>query len=155
MPYISINYSGWDSHKRHFETMKQRTADTDKAVSAFLCDLNERKLLDKTILWVSGEFGRTTKIDRNPPWNGGRNHFPRCFSALVAGGGFRGGCVVGESDETASKVVKRPVTPVDFLGSIYELCGIDPDGQLPNTIGKKITVLPPASSEGRLREIYA
>jgi len=112
-------------------------------------------LLDKTILWVSGEFGRTTKIDRNPPWNGGRNHYPRCFSALVAGGGFRGGCVVGESDETASKVVKRPVTPVDFLGSIYELCGIDPDGKMPNNVGKKLTVLPPASSEGRLREIYA
>ena len=75
--------------------------------------------------------------------------------ALVAGGGFRGGCVVGESDETASKVVKRPVSPVDFLGSIYELCGIDPDGPMPNNAGKKLTVLPPESSEGRLREIYA
>ena len=155
VPYITVNMGGWDSHKRHFETMKQRTADTDKAVAALLCDLHERKLLDKTILWVSGEFGRTTKIDRDPPWNGGRNHYPRCFSALVAGGGFRGGCVVGESNETASKVGKRPVTPVDFLGSIYELCGIDPDGQLPNKAGKKVTVLPPASTEGRLREIYA
>jgi len=63
--------------------------------------------------------------------------------------------VVGESDDTASKVGKRPVTPVDFLGSIYELCGIDPDGQMPNSVGKKLTVLPPASTEGRLREIYA
>ena len=104
---------------------------------------------------MSGEFGRTTKVDRDPPWNGGRNHYPRCFSALVAGGGFRGGCVVGESDETASKVVKRPVSPVDFLGSIYELCGIDPDGPMPNNVGKKLTILPPESSEGRLREIYA
>ena len=155
VPYVTVNMSGWDSHKRHFETMKQRTADTDKAIAALLCDLNERKLLDQTILWVSGEFGRTTKVDRDPPWNGGRNHYPRCFSALVAGGGFRGGCVVGESDETASKVVKRPVSPVDFLGSIYELCGIDPDGPMPNNAGKKLTVLPPESSEGRLREIYA
>ena len=155
VPYVTVNMSGWDSHKRHFETMKQRTADTDKAIAALLCDLNERKLLNQTILWVSGEFGRTTKVDRDPPWNGGRNHYPRCFSALVAGGGFRGGCVVGESDETASKVVKRPVSPVDFLGSIYELCGIDPDGPMPNDAGKKLTVLPPESSEGRLREIYA
>ena len=155
VPYVTVNMSGWDSHKRHFETMKSRTADTDRALAALLCDLRERKLLDRTLVWVSGEFGRTTKIDRNPPWNGGRNHFPRCFSALVAGGGFRGGCVVGESDGTASKVVSRPVTPVDFLGSIYELCGIDPDGHLPSPSRKKHTVLPPVSSAGRLREIYA
>ena len=154
VPYITVNMSGWDSHKRHFETMKQRTADTDRAVAALLCDLRDRKLLDTTILWISGEFGRTTKIDRDPPWNGGRNHYSKCFSALVAGGGFKGGCVVGESDETASKVVKRPVTPVDFLGSIYELCGINPDGPMPNPAGKKITILPPQSEHGRLKEIY-
>jgi hypothetical protein len=90
----------------------------------------------------------------DPPWNGGRNHFANCFSMLVAGGGFKGGCVVGKSDETASKPVERPVSPQDFLGSIYELCGIDPDGLMPNSKGKKLTILPPASAEGRLREIY-
>lgn len=155
VPYITVNMSGWDSHKRHFETMERRTADTDRALAALLTDLAARKLLDTTVVWVSGEFGRTTKIDRDPPWNGGRNHYPRCFSALVAGGGFKGGCVVGESDATASKVVKRPVTPVDFLGSIYERCGIDPDGPMPNNAGKKLTILPPQSKDGgRLREIY-
>ncbi|MBR6732908.1 MAG: DUF1501 domain-containing protein [Kiritimatiellae bacterium] len=155
VPYITVNMSGWDSHKRHFETMERRTADTDRALAALLTDLDARKLLDTTVVWVSGEFGRTTKIDRDPPWNGGRNHYPRCFSALVAGGGFKGGCVVGESDATASKVVKRPVTPVDFLGSIYERCGIDPDGPMPNNAGKKLTILPPQSKDGgRLREIY-
>lgn len=155
VPYITVNMSGWDSHKRHFETMGRRTADTDRALAALLTDLDARKLLDTTVVWVSGEFGRTTKIDRDPPWNGGRNHYPRCFSALVAGGGFKGGCVVGESDATASKVVKRPVTPVDFLGSIYERCGIDPDGPMPNNAGKKLTILPPQSKDGgRLREIY-
>ncbi|MBP5511498.1 MAG: DUF1501 domain-containing protein [Kiritimatiellae bacterium] len=155
VPYVTVNMSGWDSHKRHFETMRQRTSETDKAVAALLCDLHERKLLNQTLLWVSGEFGRTTKIDRNPPWNGGRGHYPRCFSALVAGGGFRGGCMVGESDATASRVVKRPVSPVDFLGSIYELCGIDPDGPMPNPAGKKVSVLPSGAPAGRLREIYA
>ena len=155
VPYITVNMSGWDSHKRHFETMERRTADTDRALAALLTDLDARKLLDTTVVWVSGEFGRTTKIDRDPPWNGGRNHYPRCFSALVAGGGFKGGCVVGESDATASKVVQRPVSPVDFLGSIYERCGIDPDGPMPNNAGKKLTILPPQSKDGgRLREIY-
>lgn len=155
VPYITVNMSGWDSHKRHFETMERRSSETDRALAALLMDLDARKLLDSTIVWVSGEFGRTTRIDRDPPWNGGRNHYPRCFSALVAGGGFKGGCVVGESDATASKVVKRPVTPVDFLGSIYERCGIDPDGPMPNNVGKKLTVLPPESKTGgRLREIY-
>ena len=155
VPYITVNMSGWDSHKRHFETMKNRTAETDRALAALLTDLADRKLLDTTVVWVSGEFGRTTKIDRDPPWNGGRNHYPTCFSALVAGGGFKGGCVVGQSDETASHVVARPVTPVDFLGSIYERCGIDPDGAMPNDVGKKLTILPPPSEHGRLKEIYA
>ena len=146
---------GWDSHKRHFETMKRRSGETDKAVAAFLRDLSERRLLDSTLVWMSGEFGRTPKVGWEAPWNGGRGHYARCFSALVAGGGFRGGCVVGESDATASVPVSRPVAPQDFLGSIYELCGIDPDGPMPNSKGKKLTILPPASAEGRLREIYA
>jgi len=155
VPYVTVNFSGWDSHKRHFETMKRRSNETDKAVAAFLKDLAARKLLDSTVVWMSGEFGRTPKVGWEAPWNGGRGHYARCFSALVAGGGFKGGCVVGESDETASKPVKRPVAPQDFLGSIYELCGIDPDGLIPNSKGKKMTVLPPQSEAGRLREIYA
>ena len=69
VPYITVNMSGWDSHKRHFETMKNRTAETDRALAALLTDLADRKLLDTTVVWVSGEFGRTTKIDRDPPWN--------------------------------------------------------------------------------------
>ena len=155
VPYITVNMQGWDSHKRHFETMKRRSGETDKAVAAFLRDLSERRRLDSTLVWMSGEFGRTPKVGWEAPWNGGRGHYARCFSALVAGGGFRGGCVVGESDATASVPVSRPVAPQDFLGSIYELCGIDPDGPMPNSKGKKLTILPPASAEGRLREIYA
>ncbi len=155
VPYITVNVQGWDSHKRHFETMKRRSNETDKAVAAFLKDLAKRNLLGSTIVWMSGEFGRTPKVGWEAPWNGGRGHYARCFSALVAGGGFKGGCVVGESDATASNPVKRPVAPQDFLGSIYELCGIDPDGLIPNSKGKKMTILPPQSEAGRLREIYA
>ena len=154
VPYITINAQGWDTHKRHFEIMKNKAAEMDKALSALITDLSERNLLDSTIIWWTGEFGRRPKVDWEAPWNGGRNHYAKCFTSLVAGGGFAGGKVVGASDETASNVVSRPVTPQDMLGSIYELCGIDPDGPLPNPIGLKTTVLPPQSQYGRLREIY-
>ncbi|MDD4097913.1 MAG: DUF1501 domain-containing protein [Lentisphaeria bacterium] len=154
VPYITINAQGWDSHKRHFETMKQRTAEMDQAVATLLQDLHEQGLLETTIVWWTGEFGRGPKIDWEAPWNGGRNHYSKCFSAMVAGGGFAGGRVVGESDAVAGEVVNRPVAPQDMLGSIYELCGIDPDGPLPNPIGLETTVLPPESPAGRLRELY-
>ena len=127
----------------------------DTAVSALLTDLKARNLLDDTIVWMTGEFGRTTKIDMDPTWQGGRHHFPRCFSALVAGGGFKGGVAVGKSDDTAANVKDRPVTPADFLGSICELAGINPDDHLPNGKGFELPVLPPASEIGRLKEIYA
>ncbi len=158
VPYISINYNGWDSHKRHFETMKRPSAEMDMAVSALLLDLKEHDLLDSTIVWLSGEFGRVPKVDRQPPWNGGRNHFPRCFSALVAGGGFKGGQVVGVSDDTSDHVKDRPVTPQDFLGSIMELAGVNPEDRLPNPKWLKEygPVMNPATKSecGRLKEIY-
>ncbi len=154
IPYITLNAQGWDSHKKHFETMKQKTAEMDQGVAALLEDLEAKGLLDTTLVWWTGEFGRTPKISWEPPWNGGRGHYAKCFSALVAGGGFQGGKVVGESDETASNVISRPVAPQDLLGSIYELCGIDPDGLLPNHIGFETSILTPESKAGRLRELY-
>ena len=158
VPYVSINHGMWDSHKRHFETMRQPTLELDMAIAGLLKDLKAHDLLDSTVVWVSGEFGRVPKVDRQPPWNGGRNHFPRCFSALVAGGGFKGGCVVGKSDETTDHVKERPVTPQDFLGSIMELAGVDPDDRLPNPKWLKEygPVMSPAvkSPCGRLKEIY-
>jgi uncharacterized protein (DUF1501 family) len=134
--------------------MKRKTEEMDKAVSTLLKDLKQKGLLDSTIVWMSGEFGRTPKIDQAPPWNGGRNHHCKCFSAMVAGGGFKGGCIVGESNEFTTAVAKRPVSPQDFLGSIYELCGVDPERELPNPKRKKLSILPKSTGEGRLREIY-
>ncbi len=154
VPYITINAQGWDTHKRHFETMKTKAAEMDRATTALITDLHDKGLLDDTIIWWTGEFGRTPKVDWDAPWNGGRNHFCKCFSAMVAGGGFAGGKVVGVSDEHAENVVSRPVAPQDMLGSLYELCGIDPDGPLPNPIGLDTTILPPESKAGRLRELY-
>lgn len=155
VPYITINASGWDTHKRHFETLNRIAPEMDRAVAALLCDLQERGLLDSTLVWWTGEFGRTPHVDWEAPWQGGRNHYCPCFSAMVAGGGFAGGKVVGASDSTASHVVSRPVTPVDLLGSIYERCGIDPSQPFPsNPLGLKAPILPDANPKTRLRELY-
>ncbi|MBO4630551.1 MAG: DUF1501 domain-containing protein [Lentisphaeria bacterium] len=155
VPYITINASGWDTHKRHFETLDRLAPEMDRAVAALICDLQERGLLDQTLVWWTGEFGRTPKVDWDPPWQGGRNHYSRCFSAMVAGGGFAGGKVIGSSDAAGENVVSRPVSPVDLLGSIYERCGINPSAMFPaNPIGLKAPILPDADPKTRLREIY-
>ena len=154
VPYITINSTGWDTHKRHFQLMRNKLQQVDQGLSALLQDLKDKGLLDTTIVWCCGEFGRQPKVSTESPWNGGRQHYGKCFSALVAGGGFMGGKIVGSSDEKAENPVDRPVYPQDFLGSIYELMGIDPDGKMPNPMGEDITVMPPQSKLGRLKEIY-
>lgn len=154
--YVTINYTGWDTHSNHFQQMRQKLPELDKGLSALIEDLYERKLLDTTIVWVTGEFGRTPKIQWEPPWNGGRGHYGNCFSVLVAGGGFKGGCVVGATDEKGEKVIDRPVYPQDLLGSIYYLLGIDPEGKFPEKFGENIRILPPiekGEKKGILKEI--
>ncbi len=146
VPYITINYKGWDTHKQHFETMRRKLPEMDKGFSALLVDLAERGLLDSTIIWWSGEFGRTPKVLWEAPWNGGRSHYGNCFSAVVAGGGFKGGHVVGASDARGEEVAERPVYPQEVLGAMLELLGIDPDGPLPNSRGLDLKVMPAAST---------
>jgi hypothetical protein len=157
VPYITINFGGWDSHTDNFKVMRQLLPDLDRGLAALLAELSEHGLLDTTIIWCCGEFGRTPKIDWGPPWNGGRNHYGKVFSALVAGGGFKGGRVVGASDAKGEEVKNRPVYPCDLLGSIYELMGIDPEGKLTNPMDLPITVTPTAADgipvAGRLKEI--
>jgi hypothetical protein len=157
VPYITINYPGWDTHKQHFQTMRQKLPELDKGFGMLLADLSDRGLLDSTIVWWSGEFGRTPKVDWQPPWNGGRGHWGRCFSAVVAGGGFKGGQVVGESDARGEDVKERPVYPCDLIGSMYELLGIDPEAKLPHPQGLEARATPSAAEGvkmgGRLTEI--
>ncbi len=157
VPYVTINFGGWDTHSENFKAMRQLLPDLDRGLATLLAELAEHGLLDTTIIWCCGEFGRTPKIDWGPPWNGGRNHYGKVFSALVAGGGFKGGQVVGASDAKGEEVKSRPVYPCDLLGSIYELMGIDPEGKLPNPLGLPITVTPTAADgipmAGRLKEI--
>ena len=158
VPYITINYQGgWDTHKQNFQVMRNRLPEMDKWLAALLQDLAASGLLESTVIWWNGEFGRTPKVDWEAPWNGGRGHWGSVFSALVAGGGFKGGHVVGSSDARGEQVRDRPVYPADLIGSIYELLGIDPQGSLPHPQGLAARVTPSAADglplAGRLKEI--
>ena len=142
--YVTINYpGGWDTHSNHFLTMRRQCPQLDQGLAALLQDLNDKGLLESTVVWCCGEFGRGPKVDWQPPWNGGRNHYGNVFSVLVAGGGFKGGCTVGSSDDKGEEVKDRPVYPIDLLGSIYKLAGIDPDSKLPHPEGFDAPVLNP------------
>jgi len=155
--FITINYGGWDTHKQHFQTMRRKLPELDKGLSTLIQDLQENGLLDSTIVWWGGEFGRTPKVQWEPPWNGGRSHFGNCFSAVLAGGGFKGGVVVGESNARGEEVKSRAVYPCDLIASMYQKLGIAPESTLPHPTGEMIRVTPTEAekvpSAGRLVEI--
>lgn len=157
VPFVTLNYKGWDTHKQHFQIMNRKLPELDQGLSMLLQDLGDHGLLDSTIVWCSGEFGRTPRVMWEAPWNGGRGHHGAVFSALVAGGGFKGGQVVGASDARGEEVKERPVYPVDLLGSFYEQLGIDGRTRLTHPEGLPAAVLPTAEegvkSGGRLTEI--
>lgn len=149
VPFVTINYKGWDTHKENFQTMRRKLPDMDKGMASLLQDLSDRGLLESTIVWWGGEFGRTPRVMYEPPWNGGRGHFGSVFSAVVAGGGFRGGQVLGASDARGEEVKERPVHPAEVLRSIYALLGIDPGARLPHPQGLDVRVSPTASEDGK------
>lgn len=157
VPYITINYQGWDTHKQHFQIMNRKLPELDKGIAALLGDLSSRGLLDSTIVWCLGEFGRTPKVQTESPWNGGRHHWGKVFSALIAGGGFKGGQVVGESDAKGEEVKTRPVYPADMIASIYGQLGIPADAKLPHPLGLPTCVVPDKNEKvpmgGKLTEI--
>jgi hypothetical protein len=160
VPFVTLNHQGWDTHKKHFQEMSTKLPVLDQGVSALLQDLSDHGLLDSTLVWVGGEFGRTPKIQQEAPWDGGRGHYGKAFSTLVAGGGFRGGMVVGKTDERGETVVERPIYPWDLLGSMFELLDIDPAAELATPQGAKVCVsplvrheIPAKETGGLLREI--
>jgi hypothetical protein len=157
VPYVAINFGGWDTHKDNFTTMRRRLPELDAGMAALIQDLSQRGLLGSTIVWCSGEFGRTPKIDWGAPWNGGRGPWGKAFCAVLAGGGFKGGQVVGATDAKGEEVKDRPVSPCDVIGSLYVLLGIDADAKLPHPQGTDARVMPTAAegvaSNGILKEI--
>jgi len=156
VPYVTINYEGWDTHKGHFVEMRRKLPELDKGMGTLLKDLADRGLLDSTIVWWGGEFGRTPKVQWDPPWNGGRNHFGKVFSHVVAGGGFKGGRVVGETNATGEEVKTRPIYVTDLITSMYDLLGIDCNAKLPHPQGLDVCVMQPdtgVAGSNKLTEI--
>lgn len=142
IPFVTINFGGWDTHKENFQVLRRQAPELDKGMATLLEDLAHRGLLDSTIVWWGGEFGRTPKVAWEAPWNGGRNHWGKVFSAVLAGGGFKGGQVIGASDAHGEEVKERPVYPADLIGSIYAQMGIEPTSKLPNPEGLPTFVMP-------------
>jgi hypothetical protein len=156
--FVTVNMGGWDTHTENFVALRNRLAPVlDQGFAALLEDLAQRGLLESTVVLWCGEFGRTPRVASEPPWFGGRHHYGQVFSAVVAGGGFQGGHVVGASDARGETVKDRPVYPWDLSASIYRLLGIDPLGKLPHPQGCVTYVTPLATGEvpsgGLLTEI--
>ncbi|MBC8350443.1 MAG: DUF1501 domain-containing protein [Planctomycetes bacterium] len=126
--FVHVDRGGWDTHSKNFETLQNtRLPELDQAFSALLEDLDQRGMLESTIVLWMGEFGRTPTIDYAPRWQGGRHHYSKVFSSVIAGGGFSGGHVVGTSTDKGEEVKDRPVLPWDVGASMFTLLGIPYD----------------------------
>ncbi|MGV3531529.1 MAG: DUF1501 domain-containing protein [Chthoniobacteraceae bacterium] len=146
--WVTVNYGGWDDHTKIFETYKgARLQRFDQGVAALITDLHERGLLEKTLVLVLGEFGRTPKVNKDA----GRDHWPHAMSVLMAGAGIPGGQVVGATDAKGYHASEKVYRPEDFAASLYTKMGIDPNQALHTTTGRPI----PLVNEGRLiKEIF-
>jgi hypothetical protein len=134
----------WDTHWNHFPRMlDQLLPSFDRGLSGLLTDLDQRGMLDDTLVVCLSEHGRTPRI--NGAQGGGRDHWSQAYSAVFAGGGIARGRVVGATDSIAGEVVSNPVSPKDVLATMYHLLGIDPHGMLPDREGRQIPMLPDSS----------
>jgi hypothetical protein len=120
---VAIDFGSWDTHRDNFNSLKNKLLPAyDAGVAALLEDLSERGLLDRTVVWATGEFGRTPKINGNA----GRDHWARAMSMIMAGGGIRGGQVIGKTNEQGEEPVELPYKPDDAAASFFHALGIDP-----------------------------
>lgn len=134
----------WDTHNRNFIDLKTRLMPpADQAFSALLDDLEARGLLDETLVVWTGEFGRTPRVGQGVVGGAGagrdgRDHWPHCFSTVLAGAGIRGGTVHGASDRWAAYPARDPVSPADVAATVYHLLGIDPALELSDALGRPL-----------------
>jgi hypothetical protein len=135
--------TGWDTHWDHFPRMKDELLPgLDLTLSGLLVDLDRRGLLDETLVVLLSEHGRTPKLASVQ--GGGRDHWSRCYSVVMAGGGVNRGFVLGKSDKIASDPLERRVSPKDILATIYHLLGIDPATTIKNQQGRPMALAPDA-----------
>jgi hypothetical protein len=135
--FVEVNVEGWDTHDDNFNRVRTLNGSIDQPMAQLITDLRERGMLAKTLVIWMGEFGRTPKI--NP--RSGRDHYPRAFNVALAGGGIRGGQVVGKTDAAGEAVTDRPVTVNDLFRTIYTTLGIDADHENMSRIGRPIKLV--------------
>lgn len=135
--FVTLTEGDWDHHNRVFASCRKQAPPLDQAFAALILDLHERGLADRVLLLVWGEFGRTPRINGQ----GGRDHWPGAFSALLSGGGIRPGLVVGSTDRKGEIPVDRPVQPEDLIQTLYQAIGIDPRQTLRNESGRPLPLL--------------
>lgn len=146
VPFVSIFNTGWDTHEDLVLRLRDGYSGAkvgvglvptlDQALGALVNDLAERNMLEETLVVTMGEFGRTPKLNTR----GGRDHWPRVFSVALAGGGIRGGQIVGSSDRVGESPHDRPVTPKDLAFTIYTLLGVDPTKLLMTSDGRPVAI---------------
>ncbi len=124
--FVSLTFGGWDDHVQIRENYEKQMPPLDNALATLIRDLDDRGLLDSTLIWVASEFGRTPKINVSA----GRDHWSRTFSIALAGGGLKRGMFYGDSDATSSEPEKNPTPLEDLHATLYHLIGINSDKEL-------------------------
>jgi hypothetical protein len=140
--FVTVVDAGWDMHQQIFRELPDsrfpgsgKLPSLDRAYSALLTDLEERGLLASTLVVLMGEFGRTPKLNASA----GRDHWPRAGSVCLAGGGVRGGRVIGATDGFGEAPIERPVGPADLAATVLTLLGVDPARELRTPSGRPVT----------------
>jgi len=134
--FVEVQLGGWDTHTNNFTSVSDRAATVDRALSTLISDLDQRGLLDETLIVLATEFGRTPRINGND----GRDHYPRAFSGLMAGGGIRGGQAYGKTDESGSRIIENPVLVPDFNATIATALGLPINHTLYSPSGRPFKV---------------
>jgi hypothetical protein len=135
--FVTVNYGGWDHHGDIFKGLDQKLPEFDQGYSALILDLDQRGLLDDTLVLTMGEFGRTPKVNDKA----GRDHWGRAGSMLWAGAGVARGHVIGATDKNGAFVTDRPVRPADVAWTVYDAIGIDPAKELLTPEGRPVSIL--------------
>jgi uncharacterized protein (DUF1501 family) len=132
--FVTLSYNGWDMHRDIKTRMEKRSGEADRGIAAFVEDVHQRGLSDSILLVVTGEFGRTPKINRTA----GRDHWAPLTSLLLAGVGLKMGQVVGESSPKAELPKSQPIKPPDLIATVLTVLGIDPRTQVVNQAGRPV-----------------
>jgi hypothetical protein len=133
--FVTITMGGWDTHGQNFTNLKTKLLpNLDQTLSALVRDLDERGLLERTVVYCAGEFGRTPKINKNA----GRDHWARSMAAVLAGGGFRRGYAHGSTDAQGMAPATEPCTPDDVSATLFHCLGIDPHTELMTPTGRPV-----------------